>query len=104
LESQDGDQLGMKRSFSSTLDQFVSSPASLRYDHGVERFPVEGGKMSGEDVTRLMRKHNVTIRELAKRTGITMKRIREVRVSGLEDRLAIRDWIEAIVGRDPGPM
>lgn len=84
--------------------QSVSLPASLRYDHGVERFPVEGGKMSGEDVTRLMRKHNVTIRELAKRAGITMKRIREVRASGLEDRLAIRDWIEAIVGRDPGPM
>jgi hypothetical protein len=84
--------------------QSVSLPASLRYDHGVERFPVDNGKIAGEAISRLMRKHKVTIRELAERTGITMKRIRQVRAIGLEDRLAIRDWIEAIVGSDPGPM
>lgn len=51
-----------------------------------------------------MRKYRVTIRELASRTGFTMKRIRQIRESGLKDRGAIRDWIQAILGSDPGPI
>jgi hypothetical protein len=51
-----------------------------------------------------MRRHHVTIRELSARMDITMKRIREVRRAGLHDPNAIRDWIEAITGQDPGPI
>lgn len=65
---------------------------------------LENGVIAGKEIMRLMRQYRVTIRELSHRTGITMKRIREVRDAGLNDRLAIRDWIEAITGRDPGPL
>lgn len=54
--------------------------------------------MTGKELCSLMRKHKVTIKELAKRTQITMKRIREVRAEGLKDEDAIRDWKEAITG------
>ena len=58
--------------------------------------------MSGDEIRSLMRRSHVTIRELAKRIGITMKRIRDVRATGLGDANAIRDWVEAITGKDPG--
>ena len=51
-----------------------------------------------------MRVHKVTIRELSRRMQITMKRIREIREIGLEDRYSIRDWVEAITGEDPGQL
>ncbi len=60
--------------------------------------------MTGAEITSLMRRHKVTIRELKARTGITMKRIRQVRERGLGCRHAKRDWIEAITGTDPGPQ
>jgi len=53
--------------------------------------------LSGRDLCRLMRRHRVTIRDLARRTGITQKRIREIRRSQLTG-LAVHDWIEAITG------
>lgn len=60
--------------------------------------------LSGQDLVRLMRQHKTTIRDLSQRTGITQKRIREVRVSGLTDPHTVRDWIEAVTGVDPGPI
>lgn len=48
-----------------------------------------------------MRKHKVTIRVLSQRTGITMKRIRQVRTEGLDNQGVIRDWLEKITGVDP---
>lgn len=51
-----------------------------------------------------MRVHKVTIRELRNRMGITMNRIREVREDGLQDRDTIRDWLQAILGEDPGAV
>jgi hypothetical protein len=36
--------------------------------------------------------------------GITMKRIRLRRVEGLEGRELIRDWLQGILGEDPGPL
>jgi hypothetical protein len=33
-----------------------------------------------------------------------MKRIRELRESGIDDSFVLRDWMEAITGKDPGPM
>ena len=67
-------------------------------------FRLNCGKLEGSEVKRLMRKHRKTIRALSQEMGITMKRIRQVRESGLEDRHAIRDWIQAILGNDPGPI
>jgi hypothetical protein len=49
-----------------------------------------------------MRRHRVTIRALAARMNITLKRIRHVRAAGLPDRATGRDWIECITGTDPG--
>lgn len=59
--------------------------------------------LSGPQLVRLMRQHNVTIAGLAFRLGSTQKRVREIRETGLEDPKVIRDWIEAITGQDPGP-
>lgn len=60
--------------------------------------------LSGKDLTYLMRKHRSTIRSLASKLGTTMQRIREARSKGLTGANAVRDWIQAITGSDPGPM
>jgi hypothetical protein len=70
----------------------------------VEQFNVTPEGIEGREIARLMRKYKVTIRELKDRTGITMKRIRQVREDGLKDRYSIRDWLQAIMGEDPGPI
>lgn len=69
----------------------------------VERFSLERGRLSGEEVARLMRQFRLKIRALSERTGITMKHIREVRMDGLAEKNAIRDWIQAITGSDLCP-
>ncbi len=43
-----------------------------------------------------MRRHTKTIVALAFAMGITQKRVRRVRETGLDDRNAVRDWLEAI--------
>lgn len=58
--------------------------------------------LTGQKLKSMMRKHHVTIRELKSRTGITMKRIREVLDSELVGVETCRDWIQAITGIDPG--
>lgn len=61
-------------------------------------------QLSGQDLSRLMRRNRITIEFLAFRLGISQKRIRQARSSGIADVLAIRDWVEAITGTDPGPI
>ena len=60
--------------------------------------------MTGKELTSLMRRHKVTIRELARRIQIPQKRIRYRRETGLPDPGLARDWIQAITGNDPGPQ
>ena len=60
--------------------------------------------ITGPTLCRLMHRHHVTIRALAQRMQIPQTRIRRVRVHGLADRHAARDWLEAITGHDPGPL
>lgn len=60
--------------------------------------------MTGPQLVSMMRKHHVTIAGLAERTGITQKRIRQVRERGLSDPMTIRDWIDAITREAPGPI
>lgn len=52
--------------------------------------------MSGWNVRRLMRLHKVSIRDLAARMSITMKRVRQVRSEGVAGELMCLDWYEAI--------
>ena len=49
-------------------------------------------------VRRLMRKHGVTIRSLAVKWNITMKRVREVREDGANG-FAASEWHFMITGR-----
>ena len=60
--------------------------------------------LPGKEIVKLMRKHKMTISQLAFRLGTSRKRVRQVRDSGLVDPLAIRDWIQAITGIDVGPI
>lgn len=60
--------------------------------------------VTGPHLCRLMRQHHIPIRTLAGRMGITLMRIRFVRLHGLTDPAVIRDWLEAITGVDPGPL
>ena len=53
-------------------------------------------------IAQAKRKHKVTIRELAKRTGFPMTRVRLVLTQGVSDHYALRDWLQAITGTDPG--
>jgi hypothetical protein len=59
--------------------------------------------MTGKELITMMRRHNVTISELARRIQITQKRVRMRRETGLNPETA-RDWIQAITGIDPGPQ
>lgn len=58
--------------------------------------------MTGTQIKSLMRKNHITIRDLASRMQITMKRVRIVRERGITNGNVIRDWVEAITGTDPG--
>jgi hypothetical protein len=71
---------------------------TLGKEHAVQ------GSMTGQEVVVLMRQHKKTISVLAFRLGTSQKRVRQVRTHGLSDPLAVRDWIEAITGTDPGPI
>lgn len=57
--------------------------------------------MTGKEIAALMRQHKVTIKDLAKRMGVTEKRIKEVRKDGLSDANTERDWVQSITGKDP---
>ena len=67
-------------------------------------YRIECNRMEGREIRRLMRVHKVTIRELAARMQIYQKRIRYVREHGLQGRELIRDWLQGILGEDPGPV
>lgn len=54
-------------------------------------------KFSGREVRGLMRKHGVTVRDLAARMQITQKRVREVRAKGVIGVSAC-DFYEWITG------
>lgn len=60
--------------------------------------------LSGNEIVTLMRRHKVTILQLAFRLGSTQKRVRAIRKKGLVCNLAVRDWIQAITMEDPGPI
>lgn len=54
-------------------------------------------RLPGAMVRRLMRKHGVTIRELAYKFGLTMKRVRQVRNEGARGFTA-SEWHFMITG------
>ena len=56
--------------------------------------------LSGPEVRALMRHCRRTIRDTAKRAGITMKRVRQVRAEGVTGYLMVCDWIEIISGNN----
>lgn len=60
--------------------------------------------LTGAEIVRLMRMHKVTIEALAFRLGTTQKRVRKIRNTKFDNSLAVRDWIQAITGEDPGPI
>ena len=57
--------------------------------------------LTGHSICRLMRLHRVTMRDIKARHGITLKRVREVRSSGVRGFMA-EDWFRIITGRWPG--
>jgi hypothetical protein len=59
--------------------------------------------LTGPQLVGLMRQYRVTIATLAQRLDMTQRRVRECRIAGL-DRLAARDWLQAITGHDPGAL
>ena len=65
------------------------------------RYP---SSLSGRQIADLMQRFGWTAEKLAFRLGTTQARVREVRAKGLADLLAVRDWIEAMTGEDPGPL
>jgi hypothetical protein len=66
--------------------------------------PLPPSTLSGDELVSLMRKHRMTIPNLALRVGTTQQRVRQLRHNGLTDAPEIRDWLEAITGQDPGPV
>jgi len=54
--------------------------------------------LSGQEICWLMRRHKLTIRALAARMNITLKRIRQVRTDGVRGSVFCMDWREGITG------
>ena len=59
--------------------------------------------LSAETIQNLMRKHHKTIRGIAQDWNLTLKRVRHVRLHGVEGDVFVMDWLEILTG-DPGPM
>lgn len=55
--------------------------------------------LPGPGIRRLMRMHKVTIRGLARKHGLTMKRVREVRAVGTKPGFASSEWHWLITGQ-----
>lgn len=53
--------------------------------------------LSGPEIRLLFTKHKHTIAEFATQFGFTQKHVREVFKRGLDERNAVRDWLEAIL-------
>ena len=60
--------------------------------------------LTGEDIVSLMHKHGITIPILAAKLGLSQRRVRLLKHTGLTDAAVIRDWLEAITGQDPDPV
>lgn len=54
-------------------------------------------QLSGAEVRRLLRQNGWKIADFAERWGFTQKHVREVLDRGLDNRNAVRDWIEALL-------
>lgn len=64
--------------------------------------PVVPLTLTGPMLVSLMRKHRVKIRDLKAKYGLTLKRIREVRETGLSG-FAAEEWCYLITGQWPAP-
>ena len=53
-------------------------------------------QLSATDVRRLMRQNRKTIRGIATRWNLTLKRVREVRARGVQGEAFVRDWLEIL--------
>ncbi|HEY0820834.1 MAG TPA: hypothetical protein VGD46_18745, partial [Rhizobacter sp.] len=60
----------------------------------------DGMRLSGEQVTALMRLNHKTIDALAHAMGITKTRVREVREQGVQGEGYVLDWVEALHAAD----
>ncbi len=60
--------------------------------------PISTYKLSGRMVRRHMREHGHTIRSLANRFNVTMKRVREVRSGGVRGFAAV-EWTFLLTGK-----
>ena len=84
-----------------TLIQTVKTTANIPKNHGENT--MTRPQYDGKAIFALMRKTGVTMRQLKAKSGLTLKRMREVRKTGLTYQAA-RDWIQAITGEDPGEL
>jgi hypothetical protein len=50
--------------------------------------------LSGPDICQRMRQNGHTIRGIARRYDLTMKRVREVRIEGVVGNVMVQDWLE----------
>ena len=59
-----------------------------------------GPSLSGEEVSRLMRNYQATIKDLAEKLGVTEDQVREARRDGVADELVAFEWKKAICGEE----
>lgn len=60
--------------------------------------PGSNPRLPGRYIMKLMRRHRITIKSLAKRMNITQKRVRQVRKEGVCGSCMCLDWFEGITG------
>jgi hypothetical protein len=80
----------LQRQFLKLISLGMKDKNMLRYQD-ISQLPNDVfPEISGSEVVRLMRAHNVSIRQFASVHGMTLKRIRELRVKGIP--AGFRSW------------
>ncbi len=53
-------------------------------------------RLTGIEICRWMRRNKLTVREVARRGNLTLKRVREVRRKGVSGTHYVQDWNELL--------
>ena len=69
-------------------------------DNAVPPTATAQDQLTGEELRRLMRNYQATIKDVAARLGISEQQVRVVRREGLRDAEQIEAWTAAIVGEE----
>lgn len=83
------------------MNDHVAQQEANRYLEQAITHPFAEPRLSGKQVASMMRRCGKTIRSIAGEQGLTLKRVRHVRIHGVQDGLRVSEWIKFCTGTWP---